>query len=339
MNRQSERIWGKKEEAGGARGATKRVQYRARELSELRAALEESIAGRGGCILISGEPGIGKTRLADELNHAGARGVRVVWGRCWQEDGAPAYWPWLQVLRACLESIDPEQRRAILESGSRALTSVRIYADNSRNFRARCWSQEDRRQRLKLDPALARFRMFGSVATLLTQLARSRATLFEITSTICTDADQPSLMMLWPWSRQLAETRILIVGTHREVEVKAIAGAQQAHRRSEPRCPLDHACGFSAKSRLPSWSSVVWDTNGGLKLRFQGFMLQPDGNPLFVDGIGAMLDRSYGRWQASASSRRPRRHFLINALQITSACSGARASTLDGRVRRSEPAV
>jgi CheY-like chemotaxis protein len=106
-----------KEEAA-ERGAQRNAFIgRTRELSELRATLEGSIAGRGGCVLISGEPGIGKTRLADELaNHARARGVRVVWGRCWQEDGAPAYWPWLQVLRACLESIDPEQRRSILES-------------------------------------------------------------------------------------------------------------------------------------------------------------------------------------------------------------------------------
>ena len=64
---------GEKEEAA-ERGAQRAAFIgRTRELSELRAALEESIAGRGGCVLISGEPGIGKTRLADELaNHAAA---------------------------------------------------------------------------------------------------------------------------------------------------------------------------------------------------------------------------------------------------------------------------
>ena len=74
-----------------------------RELSELRAALEESIAGRGGCFLISGEPGIGKTRLADELaGDAASRGMRVVWGRCWEGGGAPAYLPWVDVLRTLI---------------------------------------------------------------------------------------------------------------------------------------------------------------------------------------------------------------------------------------------
>src|SRR5260370_17240644 len=108
---------GGKEEAGGGGAQRNAFGGRTRELSELRAALEDSIAGRGGCFLISGEPGIGKTRLADELaNHARARGVRVVWGRCWQEDGAPAYWPWRQILRPCLNSLDPEQHRSLLVS-------------------------------------------------------------------------------------------------------------------------------------------------------------------------------------------------------------------------------
>jgi transcriptional regulator with AAA-type ATPase domain len=58
---------GEKEEAA-ERGAQENAFIgRTRELSELRGALEQSLAGRGSCFLISGEPGIGKTRLADEL--------------------------------------------------------------------------------------------------------------------------------------------------------------------------------------------------------------------------------------------------------------------------------
>ena len=72
---------GEKEEAA-ERGAQQNAFIgRARELSELRGALEQSLAGRGSCFLISGEPGIGKTRLADELAaDAASRGVRVAWG-------------------------------------------------------------------------------------------------------------------------------------------------------------------------------------------------------------------------------------------------------------------
>jgi eukaryotic-like serine/threonine-protein kinase len=83
---------------------------RARELAELRAGLDDAIDGRGRLFLLAGEPGIGKTRLADELARlAGARGVQVVWGRCWEGSGAPAYWPIIQVVRACVEGRDAGQ--------------------------------------------------------------------------------------------------------------------------------------------------------------------------------------------------------------------------------------
>jgi hypothetical protein len=46
----------------------------------------------------AGEPGIGKTRLAEELPAAAtSRGTLVSWGRCWEGEGAPAFWPWVQV--------------------------------------------------------------------------------------------------------------------------------------------------------------------------------------------------------------------------------------------------
>lgn len=71
---------GSHEPAGGFVG-------RAQELAELDAALEQ-ISARGRAFMISGEPGIGKTRLADELSaEAWGRGVRVAWGRCWEGGG------------------------------------------------------------------------------------------------------------------------------------------------------------------------------------------------------------------------------------------------------------
>ena len=74
------------------------------ELAELAAGLEDALSGRGRLFLIAGEPGIGKTRLAEQLAvHALGRGARVLWGRCWEGGGAPAYWPWTQLLRPLLE--------------------------------------------------------------------------------------------------------------------------------------------------------------------------------------------------------------------------------------------
>src|SRR5580700_3828476 len=85
---------------------------RERELAELVSACEAGADSDAHLFLIYGEPGIGKTRLADELaSRVKARGMQVLWGRCWEGDGAPAYWPWIQVIRSFLGALNPERRR------------------------------------------------------------------------------------------------------------------------------------------------------------------------------------------------------------------------------------
>lgn len=70
------------------------------ELSHLRDALRLAVEGSGRMDMLVGEPGIGKTRLAEELAvHAERTGVRPLLGRCYESSGQPAYWLWIQVLR------------------------------------------------------------------------------------------------------------------------------------------------------------------------------------------------------------------------------------------------
>src|SRR5262249_28476415 len=93
--------------AAGGRGARVFVG-RDRELAELEAHLAAAATGRGGLVLLGGEPGSGQARLPGRLGvRRPAPGVVALWGRCWEEGGAPAYWPWLQILRAGLRHDDP----------------------------------------------------------------------------------------------------------------------------------------------------------------------------------------------------------------------------------------
>src|SRR5436190_21588162 len=107
---------------------------RDREVAALSAGLSQLAAGRGGVTLISGEPGIGKTRLANEIaTIAGERGIRVAWGRCWEAGGAPAFWPWQEAFAALaiafpdggnIAAADPAQARfAMFRGVGAALTS------------------------------------------------------------------------------------------------------------------------------------------------------------------------------------------------------------------------
>src|ERR1700704_6429312 len=85
---------------------------RARELEVFRAAFDRMLAGRRQLLLISGEPGIGKTRCAEALaDVADDQGALVLWGHCHEEAGAPPYWPWVQILRAYVEASSLDEVR------------------------------------------------------------------------------------------------------------------------------------------------------------------------------------------------------------------------------------
>ena len=71
------------------------------ELAHLRDRLADAASGHGGAVVLVGEPGAGKTTLAEAAAHvAGGAGFTCAWGRCPDAASTPAYWPWSQVLRA-----------------------------------------------------------------------------------------------------------------------------------------------------------------------------------------------------------------------------------------------
>src|SRR3970040_1769085 len=95
--------------AGVARRArTRRAGFvgRGRELAALHAMLDETASrGSGRVALISGEPGIGKTRLlAEGADRAAAQGWLVLSGRAYESEGMPPYLPFVEVLRQYVQA-------------------------------------------------------------------------------------------------------------------------------------------------------------------------------------------------------------------------------------------
>src|SRR5262245_5394358 len=106
------------------------------ELATLGGALDGALAGHGGLVLLVGEPGIGKSRLADEtIRRARARGVQVLVGRCWEASGAPPFWPWVQSLRGYEGETPPELRGESVGSDSES-TRFRLFDATATLLRA-----------------------------------------------------------------------------------------------------------------------------------------------------------------------------------------------------------
>src|SRR5271155_5349753 len=198
---------------------------RERELSELRASLASVAGGRGQLFCLIGEPGIGKTRLTEEVAAEAERGgAKVAWGRCWEGGGAPAYWPWMQALRHCARTIDAGAADSMLPSTARQMLGL---APESRGeiSLAENWPRATMLSGLPssggstFDPA--RFELFDSIAAYLKRLSNDAPLVLVLDDLHAADAD--SLHLLRFVTRELPQSRILIMGTYRDTEARLSA--------------------------------------------------------------------------------------------------------------------
>ena len=98
---------------------------RTRELDLCRTAFARMLAGRRQMVLISGEPGIGKTTCAEAVtDSAEDQGALVLWGRCHEEAGAPPYWPWVQIIRAYVDASSLDDVRLNLGAAAHDIAAL-----------------------------------------------------------------------------------------------------------------------------------------------------------------------------------------------------------------------
>lgn len=252
---------------------------RERELGELIAGLHNAMEGRGRLFLVGGEPGIGKSRLADELaRRAKDQGVRVLWGGCWEAGGAPTYWPWVQALRAYVRVEIPENLRRQLGAGATELAQI---VPEIRELLGDVLAPSSH------DPEDARFRLFDATSTFLRAAGTAQPLLIVLDD--LNAADTPSLLLLQFVARELAESRVMLVGSHREIEVSSsdplAATISELGRQGVTR--RVHVRGLSE----PDVARLIELTAGILPPRDVVAVVyrETEGNPLFVGEVVRLL--------------------------------------------------
>src|SRR5262245_14930902 len=222
-------------------------------------------------------PGVGKTRLVEE-SVAAVAPARVLWGRCQEMEGAPAFWPWVQVLRAYAVATPPEQLRA--ELGDDAPLIARLVP----SVATRCPGVSPASEET-LDPEAARFRLFDAVTMFLRAVVAT-----ELLVVVVDDlhwADNESLLHLAFVARELRDQRLLVLGTYRETELRQAAAAARVLgdlARSSHRLTLTGLTGddvaqyvLAACGRAPAPDTV------------EAILRATEGNAFFVTEVVQLL--------------------------------------------------
>src|SRR5947208_409047 len=265
------------------------------ELEELRAGLEDAVAGHGRSFLVVGEAGIGKTRLVEELaREAAARGHLVLWGRCWESEGAPPYWPGIQVIRAYLRTAHSEGPPRVAGGAGAQYLAQLVRGLGGLDPPAPSVPPQSEH---------ARFYLFDAVVTFL----QSRPD--HIPLVLVFDdlqwADTPSLLLLQFLVHELRDTAMLVVATYREIEARQnphVADILGALARDGRHLPLrgfgedEVALFIEGKTGRSASAALV-----------RAVHRETEGNPFFVDEIVHLLvpEGAPERWDATVARRLP----------------------------------
>jgi energy-coupling factor transporter ATP-binding protein EcfA2 len=250
------------------------------ELARIARAIDDLTASRGNVLFLVGEPGIGKSRLADEIaSQARARGSLVAWGRSWDGGGAPAYWPWTQILETLLQGLTAQALVAAIGDSARLLPP--LVPDLRSHVRA---------VRSDPDRAQARFALFQAAARLLRWRSQSQPLVLLLDDLHA--ADHASILLLDFLARELSAVPVLLVACHRDVE---------AHMSPEVEAALARASRDVDRLLLrrldrAETAALIEQAAAGLGNEATSAVFEAtQGNPLFVDQTLKLLSSEQAR--------------------------------------------
>jgi DNA-binding SARP family transcriptional activator len=266
---------------------------RAAELAVLDAALTIS-PDSPAIVLVAGEPGIGKTRLVHEAAaRAADAGCVVAWGRCDEGDGAPPFWPWVQIIRSLVRHPDAEPVRAAVAPFAPELAQLVPQVTELAG---------ELPPPAPLDPASARYRFFDAVTGALAGLSQHRPVVVILDDLHW--ADPPSLQLTGYLARRLSGSNVRLVVTYRDLDPVPDAGlteilavlAREPGRFDLPLQGLtqEEVAQFVAHEaggeQAAAIAAAVWNRTGG--------------NPFFVGELIRLLVAEKALTDATANAAR-----------------------------------
>ena len=266
---------------------------RAEERGQLRASLERLQRSEGSVLLVGGEPGVGKTRLVEEmLAEAEARDFRTLTGRCYEMDAPPPFLPFIELLEQAMKEVDAETFRLAL--GDVAGEIAKVLPQLAQLF-------DDLPAPLELPPEQERRYLFNSIQEFVHRAAAIRPLVVLLDDIHW--ADETSLQLLEHIAGGIAKVPVLLIGTYRDTDLDATRPVARTletliRRRVAARLHLRRLEPDSIRSMLeslagsPPPSSVV-----------EAIYSETEGNAFFVEEVfrhlseeGSLFDGN-GDWR------------------------------------------
>ena len=228
-------------------------------LDEITGRIQSARQGLGGLLLVSSEPGMGKTRLAEEATRiAEAAGFGVGWGQCSEAQGAPPYLPWTQVFRQL----------------SAAAPGVRLPD----------WRHPGREE-------TSRFQLFEAALEVLREVSARRAALIVLDDLQWADA--ASLHLLQYAASLLPSIPVIVLATHRDPDEESLplSGILPNIRRQRGVRRL--SLGPLSAAEADELARHVLGGRADAEIA-RSIQMRAEGNPLFIHELAGLLSEKGG---------------------------------------------
>ncbi len=264
---------------------------RAEEMAALRAAIDASLGGQASLVMLVGEPGIGKTRLAEEAGaYARQRGAQVLVGHCYEGEAASPYSSFVEAIREHVSTRPDDALKAELGDGTSYVAKL---------------VPEIRRRLPDLTPSPAaepreeRKVLFDSVASFLVNASKANPIMLLLEDLQW--ADQASLLLLHLLVRRSKGSRLMVVGTYRDVEVDrdhplSSTLAELRRERLYERVFLGGLSESEVKDLIEAISQQKMGEGQG-EAFVRAVLRETEGNPFFIEEVLRHLVESGGLYR------------------------------------------